>query len=431
MQLTGKPTIRKALTAVTTILITGGVSRGSNDTKLDSSLLIYSEINRVHATEAVIGVKHSISDDRFLTGRLTFDVLTGPSPNGAAPSNKIQTFTRPSAGGSYTVDPGKIPKDNAFQDFRLGAVGSYIRPLDRLTTINMGGHLSSERDYLSLGTNLGISRDFNKRNTTLSASGAYSHDLVSPIGGAPTPLSEMSTAANNGGEGGEFEGENAGPAESKNVLDAVLGFTQVLDRRTLVQFDYSINYTSGYLNDPYKLISVVQDRTETEPGEPVNYLYESRPHSRIEHALYGEIRRYIGGHTIDFSYRYFRDSWGVVSNTFDLHYRFPLPGGRALIPQFRWYRQSAANFYRSYLLDSSPIPGYASADYRLAPFRAVTIGLKYLFPVAPDADLSVGGEYYYQVGDISPPASLGPLSRFDLFPKLRAIMVRVGLSHNF
>jgi hypothetical protein len=97
----------------------------------------------------------------------------------------------------------------------------------------------------------------------------------------------------------------------------------------------------------------------------------------------------------------------------------------------RWYRQTESDFYRAFLLDGSPLPANASADYRLAPFHAVTVGLQYSFPVAAGARLGIGGEYYWQVGDMSPPLNMGVLNRSDLFPKMNAVMVRVGFSHDF
>jgi len=51
--------------------------------------------------------------------------------------------------------------------------------------------------------------------------------------------------------------------------------------------------------------------------------------------------------------------------------------------------------------------------------------------VAPGTHLSIGAEYYGQSGDLSPPTSLGVLSRYDLFPDMDAVMVRMGFSHDF
>ena len=93
--------------------------------------------------------------------------------------------------------------------------------------------------------------------------------------------------------------------------------------------------------------------------------------------------------------------------------------------------QTAADFYHTYLVDGNVVPEFASADYRLAPFHAITVGLQYIFPVANGAHISLGGEYYHQAGDLSPPVGLGALSQYDLFPTLDAIMVRMGFGYDF
>jgi hypothetical protein len=389
----------------------------------------------VQAAEGIFGITHPLKGGRLLNARFTLDGLTGASPNGAAPSNHIQTFTRPSGRRSLTVDPGKIPLDNTFKDTRLAADGSLTLPLDRLSSAIIGAHLSGEHDYTSIGANLGLTRDFNRRNTTLAASVAASHDIVTPLGGTPTAFGSMPVATGGGGEG-EGEGDDgarrpSGPGMGKNVYDAVLSITQVLDRKSILRLNYSLNHTTGYLNDPYKVLSLVQGTEGTEPGEPVDYLYESRPDKRTKHALYAELRRYIGGQTIDVSYRYFWDSWNITSKTIDVFYRIPIKKEHALRPHFRWYRQTQADFYHSYLLQGAALPANASADYRLAPFHAITLGLEYTFPVDRGMYLSLGGEYYHQSGDISPPTGLGALSHYDLFPTMNAAMLRVGFTRNF
>ena len=429
MQLTGRPSIRNTLTAITAVLIGGSVAHAADNTKLESSLLIYSETDRVKAAEGIVNLNRIFPDGHSLNGRFSFDALTGPSPNGALRSSSFQTFTRPSGTGSYTVSPGEIPMDQTFKDTRISFDGSYSKPLDRLTTVDAGGHLSIEHDYTSLGLNGGLSRDFNRKNTTLSVSSAISHDIVQPIGGAPVALSMMGAPSNGGGED-EFESEGS-LGKGKNVLDAVLGLTQALDRKTLLRFNYSYNYSSGYLNDPYKILSLIQDNSTPNPGEPSGYIYEARPGSRSKQAVFGEIRRYFWGQVIDLSYRYFWDSWGIKSKTVDLHYRIPLLKNHALQPHARWYSQSAADFYHPYLISGNPLPTHASADYRLAPFHALTLGLEYFITVAPKTHLSISAEYYHQIGDISPPDAFGSLGQYDLFPEMKAIMVRTGLNYDF
>lgn len=419
--------MRAALAAVTATLLGSGAIHAEGNNRLESSILLYSEVNRVQAAEGIISLTGALKGDRLFNARFTLDGLTGASPNGATVSSHIQTFTRPSGNGSFSVKPGEIPLDNTFKDTRYGFDGSLTQPVDRLTSVIFGAHLSTEHDYTSLGANVGFTRDFNRKNTTLSVSAAYSHDIVRPLGGAPTPFTSFSAATNDD----DGEGHGSGPGMGKNVFDAVLGVTQVLDRCTILRLDYSFDHTSGYLNDPYKLLSVVQGSTASEPGEPMDYLYESRPGSRSKHALYTEMRRYISGHTIDVSYRYFWDDWGIRSHTIDLHYRLPLTAGHAIEPHLRWYRQTGADFYHAFLVGGSPFPAHASADYRLAPLHAMTVGLQYFFPIERGMYLSLGVEYYRQAGDVSPPSSLGILSRSNLFPDMDAAMVRLGFSHDF
>ncbi len=425
MQLNGKVPIRGALTAITATLLGSGVVHADPKGKVESSVLLYSETNRVSAAEGVFSLTRFLKKDRILNARLTLDGLTGSSPNGATPSNNIQTFTRPSGSDSYKVKAGKTPLDDTFRDRRVGLDGSLTLPVNRLTKLILGAHLSAEQDYTSFGTSAGMTRDIFRKNTTLSASIAFSHDLVTPVAGAPTPLSDMAQPTRSNGE--ESEG---GPSESKNIFDVVVGVTQVINRTTLLRVNYSVDHASGYLNDPYKIVSIVQGQSSAQPGEPTRYINESRPRNRTKRAAYAELRHYIGGHTIDLSYRYFNDSWGIRSQTVDFRYHLPLKVGHSIEPHFRWYHQTQANFYQSYLLDGAGLPNSVSADYRLAPFHAITAGLQYLFPFEEGTHLSLGVEYYQQFGDLSPPAAMGPLSQKNLFPELKAVMVRLGFSYD-
>lgn len=435
MQLKRAEPIRATLTAFTAALLGTSVgARAADPGKVDSSLLIYNEVNRVSAVEGVIDLTRPVSDRRTYSLRLTLDALTGASPNGATPSSHVQSFTGASGTVGFTAPAGTIPLDNTFSDRRLGVDGTLIESLDRLTVFTVGGHLSFERDYSSLGVNGGITRDVNRRNTTLGISGSYSHDTVSPIGGAPTPLSSMPAPTPSTGGEGEGEGEGGGgggPGQGKDIEGIIASLSQVLGRQTLLAANYSFEHSSGYLTDPYKLLSVVQDETSATPGEPADYLYENRPGGRSMQALYGELRRYIAGVTADVSYRYFWDDWGITSHAVDVLTRVPVTHGHALEPHVRWYRQSAADFYQTYLVQGDQVPQFASADSRLAAFDAWTYGLKYSLPVHENDALGFSAEYYTQKGTRGPPNPIGILGQYDLFPALDVFMFRVGFSHGF
>ncbi len=432
MQLTKPRSVAKAAAALATVLLGGNLVAGSVPGKVESSLLLYSETNRVKAAEGVVAGTFFLKGDRVFSAKLTFDGLTGASPNGATISRQIQTFTRPSGNGSYTIRPGDRPLDDTFKDTRYALDIGLSQPLGRLNMLNLGGHFSTEHDYTSVGVNAGLSREFFDKNTTLGISGSYAHELVRTVGGTHIPLSSMPPATDDGGSEGEDDDEGGAEGnEKKDVVDMLVGITQILDRKTIFRANYSYGRVTGYLNDPYKLLSVVEAPTGVNPGEPVDYLYEARPDNRTKQSLYGQLRRYLGGHTVDLSYRYFWDDWGIKSNTVEMFYRWQFKGDKALIPHVRWYHQTEADFFRAFLVQGDPLPGFASADYRLASFNAYTFGLQYSFPIHNGGKLNFGGEYYIQRGDASPPNSFGTLRDAKLFPDMDALMFRVGYEHGF
>lgn len=424
----GKP-LRVTLSALTAALLGSGAVKAAESAKVDSDLLIYSESGRVKVAEGVLDYSKVVSERQSVGVRLTLDALTGASPTGAAPSNKAQTFTGPSGGVGYTIPAGQIPVDSTFHDTRFAVDGRLMESLDRVTMVKVGAHVSKERDYLSFGLNGGITRDFNRRNTTLGISGSYSHDIVSPIGGAPAPLTAMPPPSGLG-QGLDDRGATAGPGKGKDVVGGIAGITQVIGRETILRVDYSVNRTSGYLNDPYKLVSLVQGDGSTSPGTTIDNLYENRPGVRNETALFTEVRQYLFGSALDLSYRFFRDDWGIRSHTADALWRFPLPDDRAIEPHFRWYRQTAADFYHPFLVDGQGIPLVASADTRLAAFDAMTFGLKYSFALDEYSRMSISAEYYTQLGSRGPPDAPGFLAQYNLFPNLNAGMVRIGYKHD-
>jgi hypothetical protein len=154
------------------------------------------------------------------------------------------------------------------------------------------------------------------------------------------------------------------------------------------------------------------------------YRYESRPDTRAKQSLYGEWRYALNRDSFGIGYRLMNDDWDVTSSTLDAHYRWNISAQSYLEPQVRFYQQSAAEFYRSYLVDGQALPQYASADYRLAKMTAITAGIKYGYR-AKSGDYSLRLEYYKQ-DTSSDDAKIGVLANYDLVPPLSAFMIQFG-----
>jgi hypothetical protein len=335
------------------------------------------------------------------------------------PATTVQTFTRPSGNDQYLVAAGEQPLDDTFLDTRTALSASWEWPVTRLALLSVGASVSDEYDYTHTGINARIARDFNDRNTTLSMGLALANDTIDPVGGSPAPLSPMLGL-------GDLSNRRGGQA--KDVLDMLLGVTQVVNRQTLVQVNYSLSRSDGYLTDPYKVLSVVDPITGNLVPGPVGsglnlYLYESRPETRDKQSLFALVKRDFNGDVLDASYRYMTDDWGIDSHTFDVHYRWNIDDGRYWQPHVRFYSQNEADFYRTVLFAGQPLPSEATADYRLAKFTGLTFGVKYGRETTR-GEFSTRLEWYRQSGEPSANAAVGSLAGVELYPDLDALIAQ-------
>jgi len=398
--------------------------------EFDSALLYYGESDgRVTDLSASILARRDFDDDRFLNLDLAVDTLTGASPSGAISTGAPQTFTSPSGDAVYTTAAGEIPFDDTFLDTRFALNVSWSQPFARLYTLTAGLGFSTEYDYQHMGANFGVTRDFNRRNTTLSAALAYSQDDIDPVGGAPIGFAQMLDVGDDSGKGG---------SESKDVLDLLLGVTQVLGRATVLRVNYSYSDSSGYLTDPYKFLSVVDpltgDTLARTPGPgsqgPTGvYLYENRPDSRRKQSLFAELKHDFSGKVLGVSYRFATDDWSVDSHTLDARFRWPLGQSSYLEPHFRYYMQTAAEFYRFSLVDGQALPEFASADPRLADLDGITFGLKFGHKTASRNEWSARVELYRQTGSVASDQIIGNQAGRPQFPDLDAVIAQ--LSYRF
>jgi len=424
--------VRNALTMATTSLLAAplhaaGPSDPASEWEVDSTLLYYDEQNRVQVIKPVVSARKEIGEERFLSVRAVFDTMTGASPNGAAPSSRLQSFTTPSGKDSYTVQPNRYPM-RAFQDNRVAGSVTLETPVSRLVKTVLGLNGSVESDYTALGGSATLLKDLDNRLTTLSTGIAVSYDLVRPRNSIPQGLGVMTGAVASLSAASEEEDDEGEGAESRQkvVVDLLFGITRVVNKRTLTQLNYTLGFSNGYLTDPYKIIS----RVDSASGLPVDYLYEKRPGSRLRNTLYWHTAHQLTEDTIHFSYRYFWDDWGVKAHTADLKYRYELGSGHYLQPHLRYYIQTAADFYRHSLASGEPLPRYASADLRLAKFTSTTLGIKYGMPLF-GGELSMRIEQMRQEGESHPGDAIGDLKNQDLFPTLKAAIVQVSYSFVF
>jgi len=415
-------------------------SSDEGTTTFDSAVLFYQEAGgRVRAIEPVVNLRITGENNDVLSARFTYDSLTGASPNGAAPWDETQVFTTPtappgqdvavtSASGhrtivtipgtgtrvaQYTAAPNELPVDAGFKDTRYALDLGYALSWDAGTVTSIGISGSEELDYSSYSVNGAVSQPFNDKNTTLSLGLNFEYDKSKPQFGVPTPFTEMN-------------GLDKGSGDSKTVTSLNAGITQVLSRFWLLQLNYDIGWSKGYQNDPYKIVSLVEPST----GMPLKYLYESRPDSRQRQSIYMGNKIAIGPTVTDLDFRYYHDSWGINSLTGEVSVQIPLWRHLYIEPEYHYYRQSAADFFKYYLLDGES-PEYASADGRLAKFNARTYGVKLGYELSRNSELYLMAEDYKQSGDTHVADAPGILANENIFSGVHARSIMMGFNYKF
>jgi hypothetical protein len=174
---------------------------------------------------------------------------------------------------------------------------------------------------------------------------------------------------------------------------------------------------------------VIFQRVEVSPGVFLPATFgENRPDERDKWTGFASINRaFPAAHgAAEASYRLFHDSFGTTAHTLEVAWFQKLGERVTLRPSFRFYDQSAADFYRIDLLGTNIKPGevpnprgpFFSADYRVSAFQSYTYGVKAVWAINANWQLDAAFERYEMDGQdsITSPA---------VYP--RADLVNLGL----
>lgn len=408
--------LRATLQAAACMLLASGLPAaaraGANGTtQIDMSTLLYGEQARVNVFEPVARITRIFPSGQSISAQLGIDVISGASPTGAVPSGVTQTVTSAS-GRTSTVSPDQIPVTD-FKDVRGSLDVDWKKPFGIFTPA-VGGHFSREKDYQSTGANFTLSAELMNRLTTVTVGAGLNHDNIFPVNGIAEGMSEA----------GVMTGKDSSPKDVQNLL---IGISRVLTRRWMLGANLTRTLEDGYLTEPYKLVSVLN-----QAGRTVTQLTESRPSTRRRTALLGSTVYHLTADVVYASYRYYRDDWNLGSNTVDLKYRHELEDNRFFMPHLRYYKQTPTDFFRSNLIQGEPLPEFASSDYRLGPLQTLTFGGTYGFHFMDyPGEWTISAEYIAQLGEHHPPDAVGVQNRFDLYPTQNIGSIVIGYSIAF
>ena len=226
------------------------------------------------------------------------------------------------------------------------------------TEASLGYTHSAENDWQSHAVEVGVSRDLAKKNAKLSLGYGFTRNRV---GRAKDPSFEAML----------------------DIHGAQLGFAQVLDRRSLLTLAYTVSRASGYQGSPYRYVMMAGEFAAP----------ETPPEERTRHAITARVLRMFGrATTLDASYRFYVDDWGVTSHTVEVAASRMITDELSVRIRARGYRQGRADFYReSY---DQPMR-YMTVDRELSTFWDAMGGVKLGYAGDSfDLDLKADGILY-------------------------------------
>jgi hypothetical protein len=139
----------------------------------------------------------------------------------------------------------------------------------------------------------------------------------------------------------------------------------VLSPTTLVRFGLEYNVVDGIQHNPYRNVYA--------GGGPVA---ERHPDHRERRDAFIKVNQYLDNRSsLKLSYRLYDDDWGILSHELGSKLSQYVTHGLSAVYEYRWYTQTAADFYRGEYTDAEGIGGYRSGDYRMADLSSHLFGV--------------------------------------------------------
>ncbi|WP_439131100.1 DUF3570 domain-containing protein [Polaribacter sp.] len=273
---------------------------------------------------------------------------------------------------------------------------------DRNFTWNANTSFASEYDYTSVGFGGGLLKQFNEKNTTFGINAKVYLDNWSPV--YPTELKSYKLVNGNLKQGfftgitildqngnastnwkpldGKF---NVIQNKARNTYAVSVSFSQILSKNAQISIFLDVINQQGWLANPLQRVYFkdVANYYIGNASSISNYTFsnnkdvfqladdiERLPHSRIKIPLGMRFNYYVNEtFVVRTYYRYYFDNWGLQSHTASLEVPIKISDKFTLYPAYRFYTQTAANYFAPYDQHLSTEKYYTS-DYDLSPFNS-------------------------------------------------------------
>ncbi|MBG43269.1 MAG: hypothetical protein CL530_04805 [Aequorivita sp.] len=286
------------------------------------------------------------------------DVLTidaGVSAYTSASSSNIDPFDSDSPADPFVASSGA-----SASDLWAGGNFSYSHSSDdRNDIVSAKVSVSSEYDYFSLGFGGSYTKLFNEKNTELSVHANVYLDtwkLLYPI--------ELRESSN-------FIGLDK---KNRNSYSLGFGFSQILSKNLQGMLSLDLVQQQGLLSTPFQRVYFSDFPDRFRENFQLADDIERLPDTRFKTAVGGRLNYFINEmFVLRTYYRYYFDDWGIASHTASIEVPIKITDKFTLYPSYRFYNQTAADYFYPYETALSTYEFYTS-DYDLSEFSANQFG---------------------------------------------------------
>ena len=369
-------------------------------------------------TAPSVVVRIPLNEDDVLTADVGISAYTSASSSNGNPFNTAASSGSGmaqsgngdgSGGGNGPKGTPWVASSGASRKDVLTSINvSYVHATDdrnRYWSSNVGA--SFEYDYQSFGFGGGFTQLWNEKNTELSLKAQVYLDQWKPI--IPTEIHEfdlfgenfltnnqsyfsgVSVLDENGNSVASYLPSNYSPIDdvNRNSYAVSLEFSQVLSKRAQFSLFMDLVKQQGWLANPLQRVyfadqanfyignvrSIVnyEDPSNTDVFHLADDI-ERLPRNRFKYPFGMRLNYYVNEYLVVRSYvRRYTDDWGVNSNTVQLELPIKFNLNWKLTPSYRYYDQTAADYFAPYDQHLSSQAFYTS-DYDLSAFSSHQIG---------------------------------------------------------
>lgn len=307
------------------------------------------------------------------------DVLiidAGISAYTSASSSNVNPFDGSGEADSFVASSGASQSDTW-----VNLTGRYSHSSDDRNAIwSAKVSVSSEYDYSSFGFGGSYSKLFNEKNTEATINANVYLDNWKTI----YPIELRPFGINGTGSFRESEiigNQDYNPkfselgTERRNSYSLGLGLSQILHKN--VQGLLSIDFVrqQGLLSTPFQRVYFRDVEDSFVENFHLADAIEQLPNKRFKVAFGTRLNWYLNEIiTLRSYYRYYFDDWGINSHTASIEVPIKLTDKFTIYPSYRFYTQSAADYFAPYEVHLSTNEFYTS-DYDLSKYTANQCGL--------------------------------------------------------